>query len=113
MTIDTGLGLQLFDDDFADRFAFDILDPTKIIPEEEVPVRRVGRLGLDQMPENFFADTEQAARARTRRRASVPTPTAAATGRARSGGCGRRASPTITARRGSPSSAKTRSSGST
>jgi catalase len=49
------LGLQLFDDEFADRFAFDVLDPTKIIPEEEVPVRRVGRLVLDRMPENFFA----------------------------------------------------------
>jgi catalase len=55
------LGLQLFDDDFADRFRFDILDPTKIIPEEELPVRRVGRLVLDRLPENFFAETEQVA----------------------------------------------------
>ena len=55
------LGLQLFDDDFADRFAFDVLDPTKIIPEEEVPVRRVGRLVLDRVPGNFFAETEQVA----------------------------------------------------
>ena len=55
------LGLQLFDDEFADRFAFDILDPTKIIPEEEVPVRRVGRLVLDRVVENFFAETEQVA----------------------------------------------------
>jgi catalase len=55
------LGLQLFDDDFADRFAFDILDPTKIIPEEEVPVRRVGRLVLDRVVDNFFAETEQVA----------------------------------------------------
>src|SRR6266566_3820793 len=55
------LGLQLFDDDFADRFAFDVLDPTKIIPEEEVPVRRVGRLVLDQVVDNFFAETEQVA----------------------------------------------------
>jgi catalase len=55
------LGLQLFDDDFADRFAFDVLDPTKIIPEEEVPVRRVGRMVLDRLPENFFAETEQVA----------------------------------------------------
>jgi catalase len=55
------LGLQLFDDEFADRFGFDILDPTKIIPEEEVPVRRVGRMVLDRLPENFFADTEQVA----------------------------------------------------
>src|SRR6201995_2353690 len=38
------LGLQLFDDDFADRFEFDVLDPTKLIPEEQVPVRPVGRL---------------------------------------------------------------------
>jgi len=55
------LGLQLFDDEFADRFDFDILDPTKIIPEEEVPVRRVGRLVLDRVVDNFFAETEQVA----------------------------------------------------
>jgi len=55
------LGLQLFDDDFADRFAFDILDPTKIIPEEEVPVRIVGRMVLDRCVDNFFAETEQVA----------------------------------------------------
>jgi catalase len=55
------LGLQLFDDDFADRFAFDVLDPTKIIPEEEIPVRRVGRLVLDRVVDNFFAETEQVA----------------------------------------------------
>ena len=55
------LGLQLFDDKFADHFDFDILDPTKIIPEEEVPVRRVGRLVLDRVVDNFFAETEQVA----------------------------------------------------
>ncbi|WP_366553082.1 catalase [Aquibaculum sediminis] len=55
------LGLQLFDDDFAERFDFDILDATKIIPEEEVPVRRVGRLVLDRCVDNFFAETEQVA----------------------------------------------------
>jgi catalase len=55
------LGLQLFDDEFADRFTFDILEPTKIIPEEEVPVRRVGRLVLDRVVDNFFAETEQVA----------------------------------------------------
>ena len=55
------LGLQLFDDEFADRFDFDVLDPTKIIPEEEVPVRRVGRLVLDRVVDNFFAETEQVA----------------------------------------------------
>ncbi len=55
------LGLQLFDDDFADQFDFDVLDPTKIVPEEVVPVRRVGRLVLDRVVDNFFAETEQVA----------------------------------------------------
>ena len=55
------LGLQLFDDDFADQFDFDVLDATKLIPEEEVPVRRVGRLVLDRVVDNFFAETEQVA----------------------------------------------------
>jgi len=55
------LGLQLFDEEFANKFAFDVLDATKIIPEEEVPVRRVGRLVLDRVVDNFFAETEQVA----------------------------------------------------
>lgn len=55
------LGLQLFDENFAEKFDFDVLDATKIIPEEEVPVRRVGRLVLDRCVENFFAETEQVA----------------------------------------------------
>jgi catalase len=55
------LGLQLFDDKFADAFDFDVLDATKLIPEEEVPIRRVGRLVLDRCVENFFAETEQVA----------------------------------------------------
>jgi catalase len=55
------LGLQLFDDTFADNFAFDILDATKLIPEEDVPVRKVGRLVLDRCVDNFFAETEQVA----------------------------------------------------
>ncbi|HEY3870424.1 MAG TPA: catalase [Actinocrinis sp.] len=55
------LGLQLFDDDFADRFEFDVLDPTKLIPEEVLPVRPVGRLVLDRVVSNFFAETEQVA----------------------------------------------------
>ena len=55
------LGVQLFDDDFADAFDFDVLDATKIIPEELVPVRRVGRLVLDRTVDNFFAETEQVA----------------------------------------------------
>ncbi len=55
------LGLQLFDDEFADQFDFDVLDPTKIIPEEQVPVTPVGRLVLDRVVDNFFAETEQVA----------------------------------------------------
>lgn len=55
------LGLQLFDEDFAERFEFDVLDATKLIPEEEVPIRRVGRLVLDRVVNNFFAETEQVA----------------------------------------------------
>ncbi len=55
------LGLQLFDEDFAEQFDFDVLDATKLIPEEEVPIRRVGRLVLDRCVDNFFAETEQVA----------------------------------------------------
>jgi catalase len=55
------LGLQLFDQEFADSFDFDVLDPTKIIPEEVLPVRTVGRLVLDRVVDNFFAETEQVA----------------------------------------------------
>ncbi len=55
------LGVQLFDDDFADSFDFDVLDATKLIPEELVPVRKVGRMVLDQTVDNFFAETEQVA----------------------------------------------------
>jgi catalase len=55
------LGLQLFDEDFANSFDFDVLDATKIIPEEQLPIRRVGRLVLDRMVDNFFAETEQVA----------------------------------------------------
>ena len=55
------LGVQLFDEAFAEKFPFDVLDATKIIPEEEVPVRIVGRLTLDRRVDNFFAETEQVA----------------------------------------------------
>ncbi|MBJ7441238.1 MAG: catalase [Sphingopyxis sp.] len=55
------LGVQLFDDAFADSFDFDVLDATKIIPEELVPIRVVGRLVLDRVVDNFFAETEQVA----------------------------------------------------
>jgi len=55
------LGFQLFDDKFADSFEFDVLDATKLIPEEIIPIRRVGRLVLDRCVDNFFAETEQVA----------------------------------------------------
>ena len=55
------LGVQVFDDAFADEFDFDILDATKLIPEEVLPIRRIGRLVLDRVVDNFFAETEQAA----------------------------------------------------
>ncbi len=55
------LGVQIFDQKFADKFDFDVLDPTKIIPEEIIPVRIVGRLVLNRMVDNFFAETEQVA----------------------------------------------------
>ncbi|HUQ35022.1 MAG TPA: catalase [Aestuariivirga sp.] len=55
------LQVQLFDDKFADKFEFDVLDPTKLIPEEVLPPVPVGRLVLDRMPDNFFAETEQVA----------------------------------------------------
>ena len=55
------LGVQLFDQDFADNFAFDILDPTKLIPEEDCPVEIIGTLRLDRAVDNFFGETEQVA----------------------------------------------------
>ncbi len=55
------LGIQAFDEEFAESFAFDVLDPTKIIPEEVLPVRLIGRMVLDRWPDNFFAETEQVA----------------------------------------------------
>ncbi len=55
------VGVQVFTEAQADAFSFDILDSTKIIPEELVPVRSVGRLVLNRNPDNFFAETEQVA----------------------------------------------------
>jgi catalase len=55
------LGFQLFTEEQADGFSFDVLDATKIIPEELVPVTPVGRMVLDRNPDNFFAETEQVA----------------------------------------------------
>ena len=55
------LGVQVFDEGQADKFSFDILDATKIIPEELIPIRPVGRMVLNRNPDNFFAETEQVA----------------------------------------------------
>ena len=55
------LGVQLFTEEQADRFSFDVLDSTKLIPEELVPLLPVGRLVLNRNPDNFFAETEQVA----------------------------------------------------
>jgi len=55
------LAVQIFDDEFADKFDFDILDATKLVPEEQIPLRVVGRMVLDRNVDNFFAETEQVA----------------------------------------------------
>jgi catalase len=55
------LGVQVFSEEQADKFSFDVLDPTKIVPEELVPLTPVGRLVLNRNPDNFFAETEQVA----------------------------------------------------
>ncbi|WP_088285070.1 catalase [Ideonella sp. A 288] len=55
------LGLQIFTEAQASAFSFDVLDATKLIPEELVPVTPVGRMVLNRNPDNFFAETEQVA----------------------------------------------------
>ncbi|WP_239157366.1 catalase [Actinocatenispora thailandica] len=55
------LGVQLVGEEDEHAFDFDLLDATKIIPEEQVPVRPIGRMVLDRNPDNFFAETEQVA----------------------------------------------------
>jgi catalase len=54
-------GVQLISQEEADALPFDILDATKVVPEELVPIEIVGHLVLDRNPDNFFAETEQAA----------------------------------------------------
>ena len=54
-------GVQIFTEDQANGFSFDVLDPTKIVPEELVPVIPIGRMVLNRNPDNFFAETEQVA----------------------------------------------------
>ncbi len=66
-TIDQGgvaeweFGVQVVEEKDEHKFDFDLLDPTKLIPEEMVPVRRIGKLTLNRNPDNFFAETEQVA----------------------------------------------------
>jgi catalase len=55
------LGLQIFTEEQAASFPFDILDATKLVPEELVPLTPVGRMVLNRNPDNFFAETEQVA----------------------------------------------------
>jgi catalase len=55
------LAFQLFTEEQANEFSFDVLDATKIVPEELVPLTPVGRMTLDRNPDNFFAETEQVA----------------------------------------------------
>jgi catalase len=55
------LGVQIFTEDQAEAFSFDVLDSTKLVPEEMVPVTPVGRMVLNRNPDNFFAETEQVA----------------------------------------------------
>ena len=54
-------GMQIFTEEQAEKFSFDVLDATKIVPEELVPVTPVGKMVLNRNPDNFFAETEQVA----------------------------------------------------
>jgi catalase len=55
------LAVQLFTEEQAEKFPFDHLDPTKLIPEETIPLTVIGRMVLNRNPDNFFAETEQVA----------------------------------------------------
>ena len=55
------LGVQVFTEEQAEGFSFDVLDPTKLVPEELVPVLPLGKMTLNRNPDNFFAETEQVA----------------------------------------------------
>ena len=54
MIFPNGTGVQIVEEKDEHSFEFDLLDPTKIIPEEIVPVRRIGRLTLNRNPDNFL-----------------------------------------------------------
>ncbi|MEM5286500.1 catalase HPII [Paraburkholderia sabiae] len=55
------LGVQIIEEKDQDSFDFDLLDPTKLVPEEIVPVKIIGKMTLNRNPDNFFAETEQVA----------------------------------------------------
>src|SRR5471032_1777141 len=55
------LGVQIIEEENEHSFDFDILDPTKLIPEEIVPITPLGKMTLNRNPDNFFAETEQVA----------------------------------------------------
>ncbi len=55
------LGVQIFDEVQAAKFGFDVLDATKLVPEELVPVQRIGKMTLNRNVDNYFAETEQVA----------------------------------------------------
>ena len=55
------LGVQLISEADEHKYDFDLLDPTKLVPEELVPVTLIGKMVLDRNPDNFFAETEQVA----------------------------------------------------
>jgi len=55
------LGVQVIPEKDEHKFEFDLLDPTKLIPEEIIPVQRIGKMTLNRNPDNFFAETEQVA----------------------------------------------------
>jgi len=54
-------GIQVVEEKDEQKFGFDLLDPTKLIPEELVPVQRIGKMTLNRNPDNFFSETEQVA----------------------------------------------------
>jgi catalase len=55
------LGVQIIPEADEFKYEFDLLDPTKLVPEELVPVQRIGKMTLNRNPDNFFAETEQSA----------------------------------------------------
>ena len=54
-------GIQVFDREWAEKQPYDVLDATKVIPEEDIPVKIIGRFKLNRNPDNYFAETEQVA----------------------------------------------------